>query len=108
MSVFVRALRVACFGVCNGTGRLSTAVIGFIAPVADAITHIKFNGFIFLDDITGFISPVYSQRHISRGHIVIGNFSDYIPAEEKRIEAVGQLGSQEVRVAFIKTGALCD
>ena len=36
------------------------------------------------------------------------NFSDYIPEEDELIELVGTLGSQEVRVSYIKTKKLCD
>ena len=37
-----------------------------------------------------------------------GNFSDYIPEENKSIAITGLLGSQEIRVAFTKTAQLCE
>jgi len=37
-----------------------------------------------------------------------GNFSDYIPEENKSIAIIGLLGSQEIKVAFTKTAQLCD
>ena len=37
-----------------------------------------------------------------------GNFSDYVPASDERIELVGKLGEQEVRLSFTKTAPLCD
>ena len=36
------------------------------------------------------------------------NFSDYVPDTDKKIEMVGVLGSQEIKVAFTKTTQLCE
>lgn len=38
---------------------------------------------------------------------VSSNFSDYVPEADESVELTGALGSQEVRVAFTKTGPLC-
>lgn len=37
-----------------------------------------------------------------------GNFSNYIPEEDKSIALTGLLGSQQIRVAFTKTAQLCE
>lgn len=36
-----------------------------------------------------------------------GNFSEYTPQQDERIEVWGTLGAQEVRVSFTKTRELC-
>ena len=36
------------------------------------------------------------------------NFSDYVPEVDQRIEIVGTLGEQEIRVSFAKTAKLCE
>ena len=36
------------------------------------------------------------------------NFSDHVPETDKRIEIIGTLGIQEIKVAFTKTAELCE
>ncbi len=36
------------------------------------------------------------------------NFSEHVPDMDERIEIVGTLGSQEIKVAFTKTAKLCE
>jgi hypothetical protein len=36
------------------------------------------------------------------------NFTAYVPDTDTSVEFVGQLGEQEIRVAFTKTAALCE
>ena len=37
-----------------------------------------------------------------------GNYSNHVPETDQKIEMVGMLGSQEIKVAFIKTAELCE
>ena len=36
------------------------------------------------------------------------NFSEHVPETDQRIEMVGTLGSQEIKIAFTKTAELCE
>jgi hypothetical protein len=53
-------------------------------------------------DVVEEVGGRYSLRDVG------GNFSDYIPDEDKRIAVTGVLGSQEVEVTFTKTAQLCE
>lgn len=39
---------------------------------------------------------------------VSSNFSEYVPEEDERIELLGTVGEQQVRVRFTKTAKLCE
>ncbi len=45
------------------------------------------------------------------GHGLIetgGNFSDYIPERDERVEVSGRLGDRDITITFIKTAPLCE
>jgi hypothetical protein len=45
------------------------------------------------------------------GYVLVeahGNFSDYVPEVDKRIEMIGLLGEEPLRVTFTKTAKLCE
>ena len=47
----------------------------------------------------------------SPGYLLVevgGNFSNYVPEADERVEIVGTLGSLEIKVAFTKTRKLCE
>ena len=39
---------------------------------------------------------------------VSGNFSDHVPEADRKVEIIGTLGTQEIRLAFTKTAKLCE
>ena len=44
-------------------------------------------------------------------HALVGvgsNFSEYVPEADERIELIGTVGEQQVRVSFTKTAKLCE
>lgn len=40
--------------------------------------------------------------------VVSGNFSDYVPETDERIQLTGTVGEQPIRVTFTKTAKLCE
>ena len=115
---------VAPLGGCNGKSAILDLVV---EPEPDGIL-IEVNncngGILEVTNdcedafIIGGITIDASERHVGLdvvgeeggGHVLTrsgSNFSDYVPEIDERIELMGTLREQEVRVSYIKTAMLC-
>ncbi|MCK5213671.1 MAG: hypothetical protein KAQ74_07045 [Dehalococcoidia bacterium] len=115
---------VAPLGGCNGKSAILDLVV---EPELDGIL-IEVNncngGIIEITNdsgntlIIGGIRIDSSEHHVGldvvgeeNGSYVLqrtcSNFSEYVPEEDEKIEVVGKLGQQELRVSYVKTAMLC-